>query len=567
MTTDQDSPILIVVDDSEDDFHLIKHRVLQTWPQAAVIHAMNRQMLQEDLETLAPDLVICDYCMPEITHGEVMALVKEIRPDTPLILLSGFASETLGLLAMQTGASDYVEKSKSDRLIPAIQRELQTGKLKKEKSRLEQAHRKAVFFDFESGLLNQQGLEKTFAGLQAALPHRQDLCLLTLRMRKNLSKDAFGNHTMRKNIVEKVLSRCQVLFKNDILSRWNDNLLAIVLEGFDWNNAREADIERLNQIEFELCKPFLVDTVAIRPNLRLGLARPNLDGTGLLALVTHARSVCAVLEQSGQGLYAALKSNVHEQATRRKLIERGLARGIRQNELVLDFQPVEDLSTARVVGVEALVRWTHPLLGRIMPAEFIGVAEDSGLVEALGYWVIENAARHLQQLHQAGHMLWCAINCSPKQLMGPHFSTEVCRRIRAAGLEVSWFEFEITESAAIQDMAQTVNALNVLKGEGAGIAMDDFGTGYASLNYLRALPVDVLKIDKSFVMGLLDDNNSQMIVKAVIDLAHALGLTVHAEGIETQAQRQALIEMGCDRLQGYWFAKPLDAVKLLEWLT
>jgi hypothetical protein len=139
-------------------------------------------------------------------------------------------------------------------------------------------------------------------------------------------------------------------------------------------------------------------------------------------------------------------------------------------------------------------------------------------------------------------------------------------QMQALGLDPKWIEFEVTETAAIDDMPKTVAALNGLKAAGSSVAMDDFGTGYASLNYLRQLPVDALKIDKSFVMGLLDDENSHKIVKAVVDLAHALDLVVHAEGIETAEQRQRLMDMGCDRLQGYWFSKPLDAQALLAWL-
>ena len=243
-----------------------------------------------------------------------------------------------------------------------------------------------------------------------------------------------------------------------------------------------------------------------------------------------------------------------------------MTKGTESNELVLDFQPVEDLKTGCICGVEALVRWTHPELGRIMPSEFIGVAEDSGLIDALGDWVIESASRKVLELHKRGHMLWCAVNCSAGQLLNPEFPAKAKNAVRNAGLDPKWMEFEVTESAAIDDMARTVEALNKLKAEGSQIAMDDFGTGYASLNYLRQLPVDILKIDKSFVMDLLEDQNSHMIVKAVIDLAHALGLIVHAEGIETAEQRESLIQMGCDRLQGYWFSRPMDLQTLLNWL-
>lgn len=563
----QESPVLIVVDDSDDDFMLIQRRVLQAWPNAALIHVDNPASLREALEGVAPDIVICDYSMPDITHDEAARLVNEYRPDTPLILLSGHATDALGVLAMQGGIRDYVEKSKPERLVPAIERELKTRQLKHEKAQLEMAHRRAVFFDANTGLLNRLGLETTLPRLLGQSEGRLDLALLTIRMSRRNAQDANAGFSLKKHGMQKTLERCQQLFKNDIICRWSENLLVVITGGFDWNRSLTDSIERLDSIESELCRPFVIESIPVRPSIHIGLARVGADGTNPAELVQHAQAVCAVLQTDNKGLFNALQTNTHEAAARRKAIEKGLAYGIEHNELTLDYQPVQDLHTNKVIGVEALVRWTHPTLGRIMPQEFIGVAEDSGLIEALGFWVLEHAVERLLKLHQQGHTLWCAVNCSPGQLLNPDFAKTACEHILSKGLDPKWIEFEITESAAIDDMDRTVKALNKLRSYGCHIAMDDFGTGYASLNYLRALPVDVLKIDKSFVMDLLSDTSSQMIVKAVIDLAHALKLTVHAEGIETDAQRQTLIDMGCDRLQGYLYAKPLDSQQLMDWLA
>jgi len=226
------------------------------------------------------------------------------------------------------------------------------------------------------------------------------------------------------------------------------------------------------------------------------------------------------------------------------------------------YQPIKDLRTQRICGLEALVRWVHPELGLIMPDEFIEVAEDSGLIEELGLWVIQQASRQLLELHAEGHTMWCAVNCSAHQLLSPHFAQTALMKIAEEGLSPKWIEFEVTESAAIQDMNATIATLNVLRQAGCKVAMDDFGTGYASLNYLRKLPIDVLKIDKSFVSDILESDRSRKIVSAVIELAHALDLIVHAEGIETEAQCMSLIEMQCDRMQGYLLGKPMDITQL-----
>ena len=212
------------------------------------------------------------------------------------------------------------------------------------------------------------------------------------------------------------------------------------------------------------------------------------------------------------------------------------------------------------------MRWEHHDLGLIMPDEFIGVAEDSGLISALGSWVVEQSCLALNTLHEKGHALHCAVNCSSSQLLERQFAEKVLDTLKQNGIDPHRIEFEITESAAIDDIEATLSAINQLRQEGAKVVLDDFGTGYSSLNYLRQLPVEIVKIDKSFIQDLLDNPSSQKIVKAVIDLAHALGLTVHAEGIEKPEQKEQLKAMGCDRLQGFLLGRPMPLQELLQWL-
>ncbi|MCE2746531.1 MAG: EAL domain-containing protein [Burkholderiales bacterium] len=567
MTTEQEAPRIIVVDDSDDDFLLIKRQLINTWHTAIVRHAHSEETLRTALDDIEPDLVICDYSMPQMTHERAIEMVQALRPDTPMILLSGLASEALGVQAMHEGVRDYIEKSKPERLIPAVRREIHTHRLRREKLLLEQAHRRAVYFDTATGFLNREGLVKTLSGLSTNSDNENDLCLLSVNVSRNQSRRPEVDPRIRRNMLEKIAERVRETFKQDILCRWSDNVLVVLTNRLDWNANRAVIADTLCELEASLNRVFTIYNIAVRPNMRLGLARPGVHGRHAAELVTHAQSVAHVIESRGLELLDVLDNEVHELAKRRKTIELGLAKGIESNELVLDFQPIEDLKTGRICGVEALVRWTHPDLGRIMPSEFIDVAEDSGLIDALGDWVIESSSKKVLALHQQGHMLWCAVNCSTGQLLNPEFPAKAHQTIRNAGLDPKWIEFEVTESAAIDDMGRTVEALKKLKSEGSPIAMDDFGTGYASLNYLRQLPVDVLKIDKSFVMDLLENNNSHMIVKAVIDLAHALGLVVHAEGIESAEQRDSLIQLGCDRLQGYWLCHPLDMESLSKWLN
>jgi diguanylate cyclase len=566
------SPRIVVVDDSEDDYFLIAHQIMRELPQAKISHAINFHALITALDQ-GVDLVVCDYSMQELTHDQVVDLVSGYQPAIPLILMSGLASEALGIRAMNAGVRDYVEKSRPERLIPVILRELNTRKLHHNIQQLEKAQQEAAFVDQSTGFLNHTGLKEALQDLMDSPLKRRDVCLLSIHMENGAKRPGIADSDRIRELQDELVLRVKTLFADDLICKWADKLFVVVVDRMTTeypqdllSSQTELQSERLFQIEQELNQAQLLGALPIRPEVRVGLARLHLDGLSAESLIDHAQSVAAVLHKQGLPLNEALNPNTHQMAKRRRAIQTGLAQGIENDELTLMFQPIEDLLSQKVSGLEALVRWEHPNLGLVMPDEFIEVAEDSGLIESLGLWVIGKASERLLHLHAMGHPLWCAVNCSASQMLKKDFANEALSRISDVGLSPEWIEFEITESAAISDMAATISALTTLRKAGSKVAMDDFGTGYASLNYLRRLPMDVLKIDKSFVMDLEESDKSRKIVRAVIDLAHALDLTVHAEGIENEAQRVSLIEMGCDRLQGYLLGKPMEFEQLKGWL-
>lgn len=566
MTT-QESPRFLIVDDSEDDFLLIQRQVLTKWPDAQLHHAIDEASLIEQLSSFHPDLVVCDYSMPVLTHQKVLQQLQAQAPCTPLILLSGQANEVLGVDFIREGVRDYVEKSKPERLIPAIERELHTVNLEREKAKLEKAHLRAVFFDNVTGFLNRQGFQRTLKDFLKLDAKREDLCIVTVGLSRQTRRTVALSQTQQKTLVTHIHKRLRHLFVRDIVCQWSDNLIVILMDQFDWSLPnKEITLERLSRIELELERPVMMDSFPVRPHFKLGLARPMIDGLKAEELVQHARSVASTLMAQSAPLMTAAQPDVHVLAKRRQKIASGLGHGIECDQLQLQYQPVECLTTGKVVSIEALVRWEHDELGLIMPDEFIGVAEDSGLISALGNWVVHQACESIKKLHAKGHMLSCAINCSTVQLLDSDFASEMKRIIADAGVDPKYIEFEITETAAIDDMKRTISVVERLRNNGTKVVLDDFGTGYSSLNYLRQLPVEILKIDKSFIKDLLDDQNSHMIVKAVIDLAHALGLTVHAEGIEKQEQKQLLHDLGCDRLQGFLLGRPMYFEALDQWL-
>ena len=247
-----------------------------------------------------------------------------------------------------------------------------------------------------------------------------------------------------------------------------------------------------------------------------------------------------------------------------------LRRGIGEGALRVHYQPRIDLHTGRASGVEALVRWQHPTRGLLPPSEFIAMAEESGLVRPLGEWVLDETLKLAESLRRDDHHgagLEFAVNLSARQLNDPGLVDMVEGALERRNMDPALLLLEITETALMSDPGAAVESLTALKNLGVGLAVDDFGTGYSSLTYLKKFPINELKIDRSFIMGLGLDTGDAAIVGSCIDLAHAVGIRAVAEGVETSSQAQTLQDMGCDLAQGYLFARPLPEPRLREWLA
>jgi EAL domain-containing protein (putative c-di-GMP-specific phosphodiesterase class I) len=243
-----------------------------------------------------------------------------------------------------------------------------------------------------------------------------------------------------------------------------------------------------------------------------------------------------------------------------------LRRAIENQELVVHYQPKIDLASGRVSGAEALVRWQHPEQGFLLPGEFMPIAERSGLIRPLTLWVLSDAVRRSAAWWESGFEIDVAVNLSARSLRDQELPTAIEALTNGCGLKPERIVLEITESAVMSDPRRARAVLGRVAGLGVRISIDDFGTGYSSLSYLRKLPVNELKIDKSFVMGMLEDENDAVIVRSIIDLAHNLGLKVTAEGVETKAVLDRLRSLGCDVAQGFVVAGPLPPEEFFTWL-
>jgi EAL domain-containing protein (putative c-di-GMP-specific phosphodiesterase class I) len=267
-----------------------------------------------------------------------------------------------------------------------------------------------------------------------------------------------------------------------------------------------------------------------------------------------------IAKEAGKNRFQIFEPEMHDTALRRLELKADLQRAVENEEFVLHYQPVIRLETGDIEGFEALVRWNHPTRGLVMPLDFIPLAEETGLVVQIGTWVLREACRQgdaLQRMVPEGAALHIAVNLSARQLQRPEIVREIAQVLLETGLPPECLVLEITESVMMQDMALSNERLTQLKHLGVLLAVDDFGTGYSSLNYIRRFPVDILKVDKSFVDGVSEGGEESALTAAIIELAGILNLRPVAEGIERADQLDKLLELRCELGQGYYFSRPL----------
>lgn len=302
-------------------------------------------------------------------------------------------------------------------------------------------------------------------------------------------------------------------------------------------------------------------------SVSVGIAMYPTDGADADELIEHMLAAGARAKEEGRGIVRFYDSGADDRLAERRALKVDLHKAVERNELELYYQPWIDTMSMRVRGFEALVRWNHPRLGLLEPTRFIGLAEQSQVIVPMGAWVMREATRQAREWEAAGHAWTVAVNASAAQFRDPHFAEILRAAILASAANPALLEIEITESTAMQDAALAHTLLSACKELGVRIALDDFGTGYSSLAYLKQLPVDVIKIDRSFVSGLLRDAESAAIVRAVIALGHSIGRVVHAEGVETEAEARWLASSGCDMAQGFWIGRPMPAAEVPRWFA
>ena len=322
-------------------------------------------------------------------------------------------------------------------------------------------------------------------------------------------------------------------------------------------NAQDA-AKVASRILDALSQPFTIGGSELMVSASIGIAVYPLDGADADALLRNADAAMYYAKEQGKNNYQYYNGSMNTSAVERLALESNLHRALERGEFSLYYQPKVEVGTGAMVAVEALIRWRHPEMGLVSPAEFIPLAEETGLILPIGEWVLRTACAQIRAWQNAGlDPVPIAVNISAKQFHQQDIAGVVLHALRAHDVAPNMLEIEITESTAMRNAEETSATLRNLKSLGVTIAIDDFGTGYSSLSYLKRFPIDSLKLDRSFVTGLPGEQDDASIAQAVITMAHALRLKVVAEGVENEAQLQFLAANGCDEMQGYYFSRPV----------
>ncbi len=427
----------------------------------------------------------------------------------------------------------------------------------------QQALRRQARYDSLTDLPNRALLHERIATALGDAPDASRplaLLLIDLDRFKEIN-DAFG-HERGDALLRQAADRLRgVVRAGDTVARLSGDEFAVLLPGADATGAaRVADA-----IRAALDAPLPVDEHLLRVGASVGIVLAPAHGRDGATLLRRADMAMDAAKRGrlGQALYEPAQD---QHSPERLALSGALRDAIEQGALVLHYQPQVDLASGHVCGVEALVRWPHPERGLIPPDAFIPLAEQTGLIAPLTEWVLAEAIRQAREWQRAGLLLGASVNLSMWNLHDPALPDRVAALLHAHGLAPAWLRLELTESALMADTDRTMDVLARLAALGVHLAVDDFGSGYSSLSYLKRLPVDELKIDKGFVREMATDETDRAIVASTVGMGHALGLRVVAEGIEDQATWELLAGMGCDMAQGYYVARPLPPDALVRWL-
>ena len=412
--------------------------------------------------------------------------------------------------------------------------------------------------DALTGLANRRHLtDRVERAVAEAREQTRSVALLVVDLdRFRHINDSLG-HEMGDRVLLDVARRIQgCLRQEDLLSRLSGDQFAILVTPAD-AAAAEATAKRVLNVVAQPCN---VEGAQFTLTCSIGVALAPSHGSTADELIRHAEAAMRAVKDGGRANWRLHQARAEVDRRGHMKLDHAMRQALVSGRFRLHYQPQVSRADGRITGAEALLRWRDPEMGEVPPARFIPVAEDSGFIVPIGDWVLSQAVRQAALWHSRGLSMPVAVNVSALQFEQSHFVDRVASVLAVSGLPPALLELELTESILVHDADEALHRLHALARLGVKMSIDDFGTGYSSLAYLKRFPIDKLKIDRSFVKGLPDDDSDAGIVSAILQMARALGMKVIAEGVETEAQRQFLLAGGCDEFQGFLFAPALDAL-------
>jgi diguanylate cyclase (GGDEF)-like protein len=554
---------VLVIEDDANDADLVVRTLTRAGYDVTATRVDTADQLRRALGRKGRwDIAIADYTMPAFSGTKALAIVREHGVDLPFIFVSGTIGEDVAVAAMKQGAHDYIIKGNLARLAPAVERELREAAVRRERTRANERVAYLAYHDPLTDLPNRSLLsDRMQQALLTSKREHQWLTLLVLDLDgfKEVN-DALGHHAGDR-VLQQVAARLRrSLRESDTVARLGGDEFAVLLPLTDLTGAEQTARKILQDLE----QPFLLDGRPLSVSASIGVA----------GFPAHASNSHELLQKADAAMYVAktnrsrftiATSGADRRTEQRLALTSALRRGIDERQFALDYQPIVDLQTGTVVGVESLLRWNHPEQGLLMPEDFIRLAEQTGMITQLTEFSIERA--FIDWADRGGRPpLAIAANLSPQTLHNSTLPDRIRHALTKYRADASSLVLEITENVIMSDRDQSMECLTELHDMGVRIAVDDFGTGYSSLSYLRQLPVDELKIDRSFIIGMAGGEDDAL-VRGIIDLAHNLRLRVVAEGVETEDVRDRLRALGCDAAQGFFIHRPAPVAEVSHWIA